>query len=288
MRRFISAAAMLSTGAFAVAQQSAPDPAQATTPRPKHRLPLMAEEALARGHELPQTFGTGAILTYLDGRKIEVTDVRVGLDGDQDSVSDYATLGSTSTVFNANFRFDTWVLPFLNVYALVGYVHNDSDTTVHVQIPRPGNLPGSLEFDTQVDTSLDGTVAGLGMTLAAGYKWFFMVADFNYNRADLGFDDEFTAKIGSIRAGWQGKVNGRGLQTWLGAGNWDTAATAKGHVDLDDGRRLTFEADQRPATNCMYEVGVNFMPTPHWQLFADFGADFEGGYFAVLGPTYRF
>jgi hypothetical protein len=38
----------------------------------------------------------------------------------------------------------------------------------------------------------------------------------------------------------------------------------------------------------MYEAGVNFQPTPHWQLFADFGSDFEGGYFAVLGPTYRF
>jgi len=214
--------------------------------------------------------------------------VRVGLDGNSQSLSDYATLGSTSTVFNANFRFDTWVLPFLNVYALVGYVHNDSATRIHVQIPRPGPLPGNMEFDTEVDTSLDGTVGGVGMTLAAGYKSFFMVADFNYNRADLGFDDRFTAKIGSIRAGWQGKVNGRGLQTWLGAGNWNTAATAKGHVDLEDGRRLTFEADQRPATNWMYDLGVNFMPTPHWQLFGDFGTDFEGGYLIVFGPTYRF
>jgi hypothetical protein len=237
---------------------------------------------------LPRTFGAGAILTYLDGRKIEVTDVRVGLDGDQDSVSDYATLGSTSTVFNANFRFDTWILPFLNVYALVGYVHNDSATRIHVRIPRPGPLPGDLEFDTKVDTTLDGTVGGVGMTLAAGYKSFFLVADFNYNRADLGFDDRFTAKIGSIRAGWQGKVSGRGLQTWLGAGNWDTAATAKGHVDLDDGRRLTFEADQQPATNWMYDIGVNYMPTPSWQLFFDAGTDFDDGYYIVAGPTYRF
>ena len=71
-----------------------------------------------------------------------MTDVRVGLDGNPHSVSDYATLGSTSTVFNANFRFDTWLLPFLNVYALVGYVHNESATDIHVEIPRPGSLPG--------------------------------------------------------------------------------------------------------------------------------------------------
>jgi hypothetical protein len=265
-----------------------PEPATASTPGPHRRLPLMADEARARGYELPLPFGAGLILTGLDGRAIEVTDVRVGLEGDARSVSDYATLGSTSRVFNANFRFDTWVLPFLNVYALAGYVHNDSATRIHVVLPRLGAVPGDIELDRQVDTSLDGTVAGVGMTLAAGYRSFFMVADFNYNRADLGFDDEFTAKIGSIRAGWQGKVDGRGIQAWLGAGNWDTAATAKGHADLQDGRRLVFEADQRPATNWMYELGVNFAPTAHWQLFVDAGADFEGGYFVVLGPTYRF
>src|SRR5262249_53392118 len=109
--------------------------------------------------------------------------------------SEFATLGSSSTVFNANFRFDTWVLPFLNVYALVGYVHNDSDTHLRVTLPVPGPLPGEIVREATIDTSLDGSVAGAGMTLAAGYKSFFMVADFNYNRADLGFDDKFTAKI---------------------------------------------------------------------------------------------
>jgi len=282
MRRASLAAALLLSAGAAAAQQST------TTPEPPRRLPFLAEEARARGYELPLPFGAGLILTGLDGREIDVTDVRVGVDGDTQSVSEFATLGSSSTVFNANFRFDTWLLPFLNVYALVGYVHNDSSTDIHVVLPRPGPLPGSIELDTSVDTSLDGTVGGVGMTLAAGFKSLFVVVDYNYNRADLGFDDKFTARIGTIRAGWQGKVKGRGLQLWLGAGNWDTAATASGHVDLDDGRRLTFEADQQPHTEWMYDAGVSFMPTPHWQLFADFGADLDGGYYLVLGPTYRF
>jgi len=191
-------------------------------------------------------------------------------------------------VFNSNLRFDTWILPFLNVYALAGYVHNESDTSIHVQVP--GLLPGSddIVVDKTIDTSLDGVVGGLGMTLAAGWKSLFIVADFNYSRADLGFDDSFTARIGSIRAGWQGKANGRGLQVWLGAGNWDTAATAKGHLDLDDGRRLVFEADQHPHTNWMYELGANYMLSKRWQLFADFASDFNGGHALIVGPTWRF
>ena len=248
----------------------------------------MADEALKRGHELPLPFGAGLILTGIDNREIDVSDVRIGIDDSSQSVSEFATLGSSSTVFNSNLRFDTWLLPFLNVYALVGYVHNESATDIHLVLPAPGPLPGDIAVDTQVDTSLDGYVGGVGMTLAGGYKWFFVVADYNYSRAALGFDDNFTARIGSLRAGWQGKVGGRSLQTWLGAGKWDTAATASGHVDLDDGRRLTFEADQHPHTEWMYELGVNFMPGKHWQLFADFAADFNGGYALILGPTWRF
>ena len=248
----------------------------------------MAEEALKRGHELPLPFGVGLILTGIDNREIDVSDVRIGIDDSNQSVSEFATLGSTSTVFNSNLRFDTWLLPFLNVYALVGYVHNESATDIHVVLPAPGPIPGDIVVDRQVDTSLDGYVGGVGMTLAGGYKWFFVVADYNYSRADLGFDDNFTARIGSLRAGWQGKAGGRPLQTWLGAGKWDTAATASGHADLDDGRRLTFEADQHPHTEWMYELGVNFMPNKRWQLFADFATDFNGGYALILGPTWRF
>jgi len=280
--------------AAAAADAQTPDAAGPTPaerpPLQKHRsgLPFLADEALARGYELPEPFGLGLILTGIDDREIDVSDLRVGVDGDSQSVSEFATLGSSSTVFNSNLRFDTWLLPFLNVYAIVGYVHNESDTSIHAEIPRLGPIPGSIVVDTTVDTSLDGYVGGVGMTLAAGYKDFFMVVDYNYSKADLGFDDRFTAKIGSVRAGWQGKVGGKPLQTWLGVGKWDTAATASGHVDLEDGRTLTFEADQHPHTEWMYEVGVNFMPSRHWQLFADFASDFNGGSALILGPTWRF
>src|SRR5262249_47017899 len=78
--------------------------------RHKSGLPFLAEEALSRGYELPEPFGLGLILTGLDNRQIDVSDLRVGIDGSNQSVSEFATLGSSSTVFNANLRFDTWLL----------------------------------------------------------------------------------------------------------------------------------------------------------------------------------
>ncbi|HKW15067.1 MAG TPA: hypothetical protein VJS69_11325 [Candidatus Krumholzibacteria bacterium] len=252
------------------------------------RFPFMAEEARKRGHTLPLPYGLSLVLTGLGNRKIEVTDVRIGVNNQPQSVSNFLDIGSTSDVFNANLKGDLWLLPFFNVYGLVGYVHNESKTHARVTVPKPGPTPGDVQYDTDVETSLDGIVGGLGGTLAAGYLNFFSVVDFCYIRSDLGFDDAFTAKITSFRVGYNGVLAETPMQLWLGAGDWDTAATAKGHSTLPNGDRLDFEADQQPVNNWMYDIGGNFQFTPHWLLVVDAGADFNGGFYVVLGPTYRF
>ncbi len=252
-------------------------------------FPLMADEALKRGYELPLPYGASLVLTGLANREIEVTDVRLGLEGSPGtSISDFVHLGSSSDVFNANLKFDVFVLPFLNVYALVGYVHNESDTHANITISTPGPGGGEVVFERRIPTELDGMIGGLGFALAGGYGNFFLVADASYIQSDLGFDDDFTAVIATVRAGYRGTVGELPLQTWLGVGSWDTAATAVGHTDLPDGSRFVFEADQRPHTKWMYDVGTNLEFSKRFQLVADVGFDFEGGYLLVLGPTWRF
>ena len=65
----------------------------------------------------------------------------------------------------------------------------------------------------------------------------------------------------------------------------DTAATARGHVDLDDGRRLVFKRIRARTPTGSAISATNYMLSTRWQLFVDVGADFNGGYVAVLGPT---
>jgi hypothetical protein len=38
----------------------------------------------------------------------------------------------------------------------------------------------------------------------------------------------------------------------------------------------------------MYDVGSNLEIRKSLQLVLDVGTDFDGGYFVVVGPTYRF
>lgn len=273
----------------AAAQEAPTGPEAPAAATESHSFfPLLTDEARKRGYALPLPYGASLVLTGLANRGIEVTDVRLGLEGNPGaSISDFVHLGSSSDVFNANIKADLFVTPFLNVYALAGYVHNESDTRAEITIDPPGG-GDALTFEREIPTELDGFVGGLGIALAAGYQNFFLVADASYIQSDLGFDDEFTATIATVRAGYQGKLGGAPLQLWLGAGSWDTAATAAGHTDLPDGSRFVFEADQRPSTKWMYDVGTNIEFSQRFQLVADVGFDFEGGYLLVLGPTWRF
>src|SRR5262245_61129396 len=61
-------------------------------------LPLMSEEAIKKGYELPLPFGVSAIYNYIQ-RDIEVSDLRIGPAGSPpQSVSRFVDLGSDSQV----------------------------------------------------------------------------------------------------------------------------------------------------------------------------------------------
>jgi hypothetical protein len=252
-------------------------------------LPLLKDEAVKRGYQLPLPFGVGSTFTILSGRDIEVRDLSVNVNqqGNQ-SVSHIVDLGSESNVFNANLKLDAWILPFLNVYALAGYVYNESKTDVHVSVPRPPAIGGTYDFDMNVDTKLQGFVGGGGLTLAGGYGDFFLVVDSNYSQTDIGFDDNFRAITASIRTGFQGKLGELPVQVWTGGAYWDTNNVAKGHADVPNVGRVDFEADQGPKYPWLIDFGANFRVARGFECFADFAFDMHGGIIATVGPVFRF
>ena len=254
-----------------------------------HRLPFLGEEARKRGIELPATFGIGVVYYHLD-RAILISDVRVGRNGEApQSVSDFAQLGSSSRVDNVNLKADVWILPFLNLYAIVGGIWNESQTRIDVTLPPllPGGAP--RERTLTVPTEMTGTVGGLGLTVAGGYGPLFFAADVNAARADLGFDDEFKAVVTSVRAGWNGRAGSRPIRAWVNATYWDTFAEATGSVaDPDGGGTLKFEVDQGPAHPWTFGLGSAYSATRWLDIAVDTGTDFNGGWYVALVPVFRF
>jgi hypothetical protein len=250
-------------------------------------LPLLADEARKRGLDLPLPFGV-SLVYYRLSRDIKITDVRIGQGGNPPtSVSQVASFSSRSDVSTVVAKLDAWLFPFLNLYALVGWFHNDSTTHVGVSIPSPipGRPPTERELD--VKTAIDGSVGGLGMTLATGYPPFFLVLDVNVFRSDLGFSETLRGSIGSARAGWAGSVARMPFNAWLSATYWNTAATVKDQLSDPELGMITFEADQGPRFPWTFGLGANLRVHPHFEIFTEGGTDFRNGWYFVLGPTAR-
>jgi hypothetical protein len=251
-------------------------------------LPLMKEEAEKSGVELPLPFGAGLVFYHLS-RDIEITDIRLGLNGAPlGSVSEWAQLGSHADVNNLNFKLDAWILPFLNVYAIVGYVWNESETEIDITLPPilPGGSPRQRRL--LVPTKMEGSVGGVGLTLAAGFRSFFLTYDGNLAQADLGFDDRFKAVISSVRSGWHGHVGSRPLRVWASLTDWNTFATAVGTLeDPDTGGTLAFQVDQGPAYRYTYGIGAHTAVSREIEFAVDSGIDGHGGWYVALIPVFR-
>jgi len=253
-----------------------------------HALPLLADEAVKRGYELPLPLGVSGLFYYVE-RDISISDLRIGVDGAPlRGVSDFVNLGSRSHVSVAVARLDAWLLPFLNVYGLLGYVHNETTTRGTVTIPTLGPRPGSRTFDTSGKTELNGFLGGAGLTLAAGYKNLFLLGDINYSQTDIGFDDRFKALIGSVRTGWNGKVLDTPVRLWVGAMYWGTKSTAKATVDVPNVGRVSFEADQGPTHPVNPMVGASTTLFRRWDAFIEYGFYPPDIQTVAAGLTFRF
>jgi hypothetical protein len=86
-------------------------------------LPIWGEEAKKRGYELPFPFGVSGSFFY-GKRDIDVNSVDVDIKNITLNVDKYAFVKVRSKEKNWSMRFDTWILPFLNVYLLGGYTQN--------------------------------------------------------------------------------------------------------------------------------------------------------------------
>jgi hypothetical protein len=251
-------------------------------------LPFLGEEARKLGYELPEPFGVGLVYYKLK-RDIDVTDLRIGRnEAPPTSVSRFADLGSSSDVDNINVKLDVWLLPFLNVYAIAGKIHNESMTHVNVTLPPLSPVGNPRTFETTVPTGIDGSVAGLGITIAGGYKSFFGALDVNGARASLGFDENLKAVVASARAGWNGEANGRPLRAWANVTYWNTFATVKGSVADPDGGALHFEVDQGPKHPYTYGIGFSYSPKKWFDFNVDTGVDGHGGWYVAIVPVIRF
>ena len=253
-----------------------------------YALPFLANDVIKRGYTLPLPRGFSLVYTYVE-RDVKIETVKIGINGAPlRDVSNFVNLGSFSKVNVAVGRFDAWLLPFLNVYAMAGYVSNSTLTRGIVTIPPllPRGQPRTFEISKTTD--LGGFVGGVGMTAAAGWREFFILADFNFSQTDIGFDNPFRALIGTVRAGWNGALLGAPVRLWVGGSYWGTKGTAKATVDVPDIGSVTFSALQGPLHPLNALVGANVTLFRRWEAFFEYGFNFDDVKIFAAGLSFRF
>jgi len=235
-------------------------------------LPIWGDKAREEGYDPPLPLGVSGSF-YAEKQDFEVVDLTVGWFGDGlidvDKLIQVDDAETQQSVWNT--RFDTWILPFLNVYGILGYM----DGRANIGLGPKGVSIYDLELN------YNGPVLGVGGTLAGGFRPFkhrstilFAHTDLNYTRTFLCFDKlgvsmdaGIDTMVLSTRVGVRerifpdSKIGDLHLSLWSGAMYQDVQSVIPGRVEML-GLDFSVEQEARDAWNALFggrlEIGKNF------------------------------
>ncbi|MCF6222756.1 MAG: hypothetical protein L3J34_03405 [Flavobacteriaceae bacterium] len=201
-------------------------------------LPFFGKKIREMGYSLPLPFGVG--MSFMVMRQTnKISNFKLIIDG-EDVPYDIKFYNAVSTDVNVSFRPDIWILPFLNVYAVMGKTSGNMKPTIlipgiQVDLPNLGEIDIVKPIEITDEINYKGTTAGFGTTLAGGFKSYFFTVDYNYTWTNLDVITQtvtaqtLTPRIGVILDSYKTKGTGT---LWLGAMYIDINETIVGSVNL--------------------------------------------------------
>ena len=256
-------------------------------------LPL--GKSLAAGHELPLPLGISANVFFME-QDMEAQSIAVDipplplptgpLQLPPGLPAESAKLESRVTTTTA--KIDAWLLPFLNVYGVAGYV--DGETTASGF--SVGGLPPELAslLPNSFAIAYSGPTYGVGGTLAAGYNQFFASLDANYTESDLDIGDStIEAFVISPRVGITGDLGGLNGALYVGAMYQDVDEQQNGTVKfpiMGTSVPVGYDVISAAKEEWNYLVGANLKASESWNYGIEVGFSDRTHVMATL--NYRF
>ena len=201
-------------------------------------FPIWGQKATARGFRLPNPAGVS--FQYFGQRSdILIDNLKVGFNGgemqDLDHVIRFDEAKSSSD--GLSLRPDLWVLPFLNVYAILGHSWASTEVSYGLWLPdSSGGEQQVLGADTKV--TFDANTFGFGLTPTVGVRGAWLALDMNFTWTDVPQLNEpaaafvFDPRIGkSFRVGNNPDEN---LNLWTGGFRLKINTGTTGSIPLED------------------------------------------------------
>jgi len=230
------------------------------------------EEALARGVRLPNPFGI-SISLYTQSQSYTIDQLTLGVQSIDPAAAKNLKIENTTKA--AHLQADYWVLPFLDVYGILGHVQG----TTKVNLSQV-NIGLPLQ---DLDLKYQGLLYGAGIVLAYGGEHVFGTLDLNYNNTRLDVStSSVSAWLATPRIGYNfGKV-----AAYLGAMYQHPQERHEGTFDIPGLGPVPYDVTLGAKDAWSYLAGINAPFGPHWVL------TLEGGFgprsAALVHLDYRF
>jgi len=253
------------------------------------KLPLARSWFEDKNIDLPLPYGVSAFFTYMS-RNVDITNVEVAFqDQPKQDINDFASfeLQNKSTV--AAVKIDAWVLPFINVYGLFGYVSTNASLDATLTIDRIVSPGPPVVIPLSDKSTINGTYFGVGSTLVGGYENWFILCDFNYGYSKISeFDGKIDFWMFSARTGFQSMINTNKLRTWIGAMYLSSNRTLNLSVENDILGLVQVDVHQKTKNPLTLQLGTSINLGKHFEILAEMGTNFSDASIGVLSGTYRF
>jgi len=187
--------------------------------------------------DLPLPYGVSVQYLYVT-EKLSIRDFALSVNGQKipSSLVKLTSLKQRTQTVTA--RIDAWLLPFLNLYCIGGYVTGTaSNLKLDSSIVIPFAVPSNVDYR--------GSVFGGGTTLAGGYGPFFLNYDVNYTWTQVDMlDTSVQTLVQGIRAGYQRKVGGCKVSLY-GGGLWEGIRESQRGSTTMGGMNLKYSLEAR-------------------------------------------
>jgi lipid-binding SYLF domain-containing protein len=274
-----------------------------------HKMPFMAQKVIDMGYDLPLPYGLKMSYVNVDQEQL-LTDLWVGFNGSEKVPLDWVSFENASSE-NDTFQliFDTWVFPFMNVFAILGKIDGQAPVDVLIEgngfldqlgidCSKPGNvlacnLLQDKDFVLPITADFEGNNYGIGVNLAGGWKGYFATLPMSWVYADMDNSDTNGAVFSaSPRVGKVFKLDNKGnLALYIGGSYLDSDLTATGSypvLAIDEDFTIDYRIDQKNKDKWNAVVGANWDITNQWSLQAEYNG-FIGSRDLWMGSlTWRF
>ncbi|WP_348813844.1 hypothetical protein [Flavobacterium maritimum] len=230
-----------------------------------YSLPIWGDKATKKGFQLPYSAGVSVNYFWQESDLI-INNLQVGFNnGPKYNLDEIIRFNDAVATANAvNIRPDIWLLPFLNVYGIIGKAKTSTNIKAGLWVPdAENNWTEVANFGSKAD--FDATTLGIGFTPTIGIGGGWLALDMNATWTDISALEEpaFIFVFGP-RMGKTFKFNKpeSNIAVWVGGFRVHMKSETSGSLLLED--VLPLDDAQAKVDNGLEKVAEKQVAVDNW------------------------